>query len=188
MDDVEAHIAGAGHAHDGVGVGAVVVQQAAGGVDDGRHLADVAFEQSQRAGVGQHKGGRVRPDGSAQRVQVDCPVGVGLDLDDLQAAHRRGGGVGAMGRVGDDNLGAVLAAVAVVGADELDAGEFAVGAGRRLHRHGVHAGDLRQVPLHGGEDLERPLRRRLVLQGMDGGKTVVAAGILVNFRVVFHRA
>ena len=50
-----------------------------------------------------------------------------------------------------------VAAAAVVGPDHEDAGQLALGAGRGLERHGLHAADLRQRPLQLPEKLQRAL-------------------------------
>ena len=55
------------------------------------------------------------------------------------AVQRRAGGVRAVGRVGHQHARALVAARLVIGADHHDAGELALGAGRRLERHAIHA-------------------------------------------------
>ena len=63
-----------------------------------------------------------------------------------------------MRRVGHEDLVALgLAARAVVGADHEDPGELALGAGRGMERHGVHAADLDQRLLELPQQLQRPL-------------------------------
>ena len=77
--------------------------------------------------------------------EVDVAVLVGGDDDHLHAGHRRRGGVGAVGGLGDqadDPLG--LSPAAVVGADGEQASELALGSGVRLQGDGVVAGDFRQ--------------------------------------------
>ena len=72
----------------------------------------------------------------------------GRDGDRLVAGHRGRGRVRAMGRVGHDDLGALdVATGKVVGADDEDAGELAVGPGGRLQRDRGEATDLGQLLL-----------------------------------------
>ena len=75
MHHVKAHVAGAGDAHDGVEVGAIVVAEAAGFVDDLGDLQYVLVKDSQRVGVGEHQPRRVRAGERAQRLHVHAAVG-----------------------------------------------------------------------------------------------------------------
>ncbi len=67
------------------------------------------------------------------------------------------GGVGAVGAVGHDDLGFLVALVPVVGGDDHDAREFAVRAGHGLQGEGLHPADLAQQPLGLVEHLQRAL-------------------------------
>jgi hypothetical protein len=101
-------------------------------VDDLRDLLDLGLEQAQRRGVGEHQAGDVGVRLGAEIVDVDVPVRVGPDLDDLIARHRHRRRIGPVGGVGREHLRAMLASVLVVGAGEQHPGELAVGAGGRL--------------------------------------------------------
>ena len=92
-----------------------------------------------------------------QVVEVDVAVGVGADLDHLVAGHRHRRRVGAVRGVGRQHLGALLAAILVVGAGEQHPGELAVGAGGGLQRDVRQPGDLRQRVLQAPHQLERAL-------------------------------
>ena len=59
VHDVEAHVPGTDHAHERVHVGAVIVQQAAGGVNQRSNGLDLCLEQAQRVGVGHHDAGYI---------------------------------------------------------------------------------------------------------------------------------
>ena len=94
-----------------------------------------------------------------------------------------------MRRIGDDHLGAfVVAARLVVGVHDQHAGEFSVRARGGLERNSREAADLfqpflqcvhqREIALHGLDGLER----------MRDQETRQAAGVLVDLRVVLHRA
>ena len=108
MHDVEAHVAGAALAEEGVEVGTVVVHQAAGLV---HHLGDLQhawLEDAEGVGVGHHHGCHLGPyltEELAQVVDIDGAVGQALDFHDLKAADGCRGGVGAVGRVGDEDFG-----------------------------------------------------------------------------------
>ena len=130
VDDVEAHVARARDAHHGVEVRAVVVERRADVVHDLRDLLDVRVEDAERVRVGEHQAGDVVVGLRAQVVEVDAAVGVGADLDDLVAGHRHRRRVRAVRGVGREDLGALLAAVLVVGARQQHAGELAVRARR----------------------------------------------------------
>ena len=189
VDAVEAHVAGPDNAHNRVEVGAVVVAQAAGLMDDVGDLEDVLVEDTDGVGVGQHQTGGVGADGRPQGVQVDAAVGAGGDVDDGEASHDGGGGVGAVGGVRDDDLrpGGV-AAVLVVGLDEHQAGELTVGAGGGLHGHALHTRDLAQQRVDRVDRLQAALDGLDGLQRMDLGEAGQRGHGLVDLGVVLHRA
>ena len=188
MHDVEAHVAWAREPHHGVEVGAVVVQRRADAVDDLSDLGDVRVEQPERVGVGQHQARDVGVRLRAQVLDVDAAVGVGGELDDLEAGHRHGRGVGAVRGVGRQHLVARLAAILVEGAREQHPGELAVGARGGLQRHVRQAGDLRQRTLQVPHQLERALGVLRVLQGVQARVAGERGDALVQARVVLHRA
>ena len=101
---VHAEVAGAGLAHQGVHVGAVHVEQRALGVEDLGDLVDLALEDANRRGVGEHQRGGLFVHLAREGFEVDAAFGVGLEVLDLIAADGRGGGIGAVGGVGDENL------------------------------------------------------------------------------------
>ncbi|MNN44189.1 hypothetical protein D3C81_1584670 [compost metagenome] len=147
VHNVKAHVAGAGDAHDRVGVGAVIIQQTAGFMHNLGDLYDLFLEQAQRVRVGEHQRSRVFADSRSQRVQVHHAARGGRDGHRLEPGDRGAGGVRAVRGVRHDHLGAFLAAAFVVGADHHQAGPFAMGPGRGLQRHLVHTGESGQVQL-----------------------------------------
>ena len=133
MHDVEAGLARLEPAEDRVQVGAVHVGQGARLVDRVEQLADARLEQPEGRRVGDHHRGGPRPERRAERVDVDATVGCRRDGDRREAGHRRRRGVRPVARVRDEDLVALgLATGAVVGPDHQDAGQLALGAGRRL--------------------------------------------------------
>ena len=106
----------------------------------------------------------------------------------LVPAHDDAGRVRAVRRVRDDDALGVAALGQVGRADDEQAGELAVGAGRRLQRGDVQAGDLGEPALELVHQLERALHQRLRLVRVQAGEAVEAGGRLVDARVVLHRA
>ena len=141
-----------------------------------------------RGGVGEHQRGGVFVHLARESFEIDAAVGVRLEVLDLVAADGRGRGIGAVRRVGNENLAARIALRLVPGADQQDAGELAMRAGRRLQRDGVHAGDLEQAALQQVDDFEHALRERVGPVGMRLGQALDAGDELVDARVVLHGA
>ena len=184
--------AGPGHADEGVEVGAVEVHLAAGLVHRGADVADGGLEHAVGRGVGHHQGGHVGGVGGElgpQVVEVDVAVVVARHHHDLHADHRRAGGVGAVGRGGDEaHVAAVVAPAAVVGPDGEQTGELALRPGVGLQRHGVVAGDVGQPGLEVADQAAVALgvgHRRV---GVHVGEPGVADGLHLRRRVELHRA
>ena len=97
-------------------------------------------------------------------------------------------GIGAVRRVGNENLLARIALRLVPRARQQDAGELAVRAGRRLQRDRVHAGDLEQAALQQIDDFQNALRQRLGPVRMRLGQAFDARHKLIDARVVLHGA
>ena len=81
VHDVEAGLAGAEAAEDGVQVGAVHVGDRARLVDRGEDLVDLVLEDAEGVRVGDHQRGGVRAERRAQRVEVDAAARVRRDRD-----------------------------------------------------------------------------------------------------------
>ena len=97
VHDIDAQIARAGNAEQGVHVGAVAVDQAARVVHRLHHLQDVLFEQAQRVGVRQHEASQAVIAQGFQRFHIDVAVLVGLYAHNIETGHRRGCRVCAVG-------------------------------------------------------------------------------------------
>ena len=93
-----------------------------------------------------------------------------------------------MGRVGGQHLGALLAAVLVVGAGEQQSGELAVRSRGRLQGDVRQAADLGQRALEAPHQLQRPLGALRVLRRVQAGVARQGRDALVEPRVVLHRA
>ncbi len=171
---VHAEVAGAGLADQRVHVGAVHVEQGALGVEDVGDFVDLAFEDADRGWVGEHQRGGLFVDLAREGFKIDAAFGVGLEVLNLVAADGGGGGVGAVGGVGDEDFFARVALRLVPGADEEDAGEFAVGAGGGLEGDRVHAGDFDEAALEQIDDFKNALGERVGAVGMGFGEALDA--------------
>jgi hypothetical protein len=127
---VAAKLAGRGHAHQGVHVGAVHIHAAAMAVHQLAQLLDLRLEHAVRAGVGDHHAGQVGAVLLALGLQVGhvhVAVGVALGHHHLHAHHLGAGGVGAVRAAGDQADVAVAVPLGfVVGLDGQQAGVFAL--------------------------------------------------------------
>ncbi len=129
------------------------------------------------------------PTAALQRVEVDVAVRQRRDLLHRAAAHRRGGRIGAVRRVGHDDLGAgEVAARAVIGADHRHAGELALRTGHRRQRHAAHAGHFLQHLLQLVQAVQEALPRRLRRQRMPAEEPGQHRVLVTGPRVVLHRA
>ena len=112
MADIGADIAGARQAHQRIHIGAVEIDLAAIGVGDGADLAHALLEHAVGRGIGDHGGGEICGIGfglGAKIGKVDIAMRVGGHDHDLHPAHRRRGGIGAVGRGRDEADVAVAA-------------------------------------------------------------------------------
>ena len=75
----------------------------------------------------------------------------------------------------------------MVGTERQNAGELTLGTGGGLERHRSKARDLAQVGLQFFHQLQRTLRKCLVLQRMRGGEARQACDFFVDLRIVLHR-
>ena len=143
--DVAAELAGRGHAHQRVHVGAIHVHAAAALVDQGAQVLDLGLEHAVRAGVGDHHRGQLLAVLFAlglQVGQIDVALLVALGDHHLQARHLRAGRVGAVRAAGDQaDVALAIAAGRVPGADGQQARVFALRTGVGLQADAGVAGD-----------------------------------------------
>ena len=107
VQHVEPHVSGTDLPQNGVGVGAVVVEQPSGIVHQGSHFGDLFFEESQGVGVGEHDARHPMVQEPPKGLKIDVAPVVGGDLYHIEPRHGGGGGIGAVGRIGHDH-GAAL--------------------------------------------------------------------------------
>ena len=133
---------------EGVEVGAVDVDLAAGVVDEGGDLSDLRLEDAVGGRVREHDGRdalTVLGQELAQMVDVDGAVLGGGDHRDAEAGAGGRGGVRAVGAGGyQDEVALLLPGGPEVAAHRQQAGELALGAGGRLQAAPVVAGQPRQ--------------------------------------------
>ena len=172
---VGAELARLGQAHERVQVRTVEVHLTSTLVHDRAHVADVALVHTVGRGIRDHQhrevGGvlvRLR----LEVVEVDVAVVVALHHDDVHARHHRAGGVGAVGRLGDEADGpSALTPALVVRPHREEAGELTLRTRVGLQRHRVVPGDLAQRGFEVGEQLG-------VARGLVGGREGVHVGEL----------
>ena len=158
--DVTADLAGACHPEQGVEVGPVDVDLAAGLV---HHLADLAHTRLVDAvggGIGDHDRGElvtVLVDLGGKVVQIDVPAVVGGHDDDLHPGQRCRGGIGAVCRGGHQaDVALAVAAGTVVATNGLQTSVLSLGTGIGLQTHRVVPGELGQPGLQLVDHLQRP--------------------------------
>ncbi len=185
---IDAEVAGPDLADDRVEIGAVAINQPAGRMHRLRDRDHVRLEQAAGVGVGDHHRRDVRPEPRLQGGEVDPAGRVRGDVLDPIAGERGGRRVGAVRALGHEHDLALVAARFERGADAEQAAQLAVGAGLGAHRHAVHAGQLEQPLGKLVDHRQRALHRFLRLERMDVGETGQPRDLLVQARVVLHRA
>ena len=189
MHHVETHVSGAYLPHDGIEIGAIVVQKTAGAMDCFGNLQDVLFEQPKGVGVGQHDTGQGFIEMILHAVKGDQAPAVGADLHHLKTRQVGGGRVCAVGRVRNQHLGSTsLSPLLKVGLEELHPRELPLSSGEGLQGTPGHTCDLAQPNeqlVHQGQDSLSAFFR---LQGMKTNKGFKGGHLFVDLGVVLHSA
>ena len=189
VDHVEAHVAGPHEPQYGIQVGAIVVEQAAGIVNDLPHVLDGLLEHAEGGRIGQHQAGSVRPHRGCKRHQIDVAFAVGGNLLHRVAAHHGAGRVGAVRGVGHQDFAArTVAARIMVGADHGDAGKLALRARHGRQRHARHAGHVLEHFLQFEQGLQKALPGLGRRMRMPRQKLRQHGDRIARARVVFHGA
>ena len=192
MHRIDAKVARPHAADNGVEVCAVTIEIAARRMDQVGDFLDVRLEQAARVRIGQHDAGHVvgpfqlRP----QHVHVDTAPRIRLDLVDLETALHGRCRVRAMCRGRHKHALACLALAARDQRlpDRQHARQLAMRARLRAHRHGRHVGQHFQPGRQLVDQFQRALHRRLRLHRVDVAKARQARHLLVEPRIVLHRA
>ena len=152
MRHVRAELSGQAQPEQGVEIGAVHVDLAAGLVDHVADLDDGLLEHAVRGGVCDHQ--------RRQVVGMGLGLVLGLEVGEIDIAvlvaghdshrhpgHHRARRIGAVRRARDQaDAAPALAAALVIAADHQQPGIFPLAAGVRLQRDGGEARDLAQHP------------------------------------------
>ena len=139
---VKAHIAGATGAQHRVEVGTIVVHQCAALVHHLCYFGDAALKESQCVGVGHHHGSHLFIEQFLEMSHIHSAICQALHLNDIQSAYRGRGGIGAMGRIGHDDLGSLgVAPLFVIGTYHHQSCQLAVSSSKGFQREGCQSGD-----------------------------------------------
>ncbi len=185
---VETHVTRPADAHECVQVGSVVVEHRSGGVDHLGYIQYLSLEQPQGIGVRQHQRGDLWRKLRLQVGEADPAVRTRLHLHHVETTEGRARGVGAVRRIGDEDLCAGVAARVVIRLDHPERRPFAVRTRGRLQGHPLHPDDRAKRLLEPPHQLERALDAVLVLVRMEAGEPGQDRHRLVHDRVVFHGA
>ena len=188
MHHVETHVRRAGHSHDGVQVGAVVIKQTAAVMDNPGNFKNLLFKQTQSVGIGKHESGQVFIRHAFKRLEIDQSPRIGRNLYHLETGHGRAGRIGPVTRVGYHQAGTVLTAGLVPGAHDQQPGEFTLCPRNRLKTDAVHPRYLAKNVLHFPQYLEHSLYHPVRQQGVQTGKTGQTGNILPQPGIVLHSA
>ena len=189
VDYVKSHISRSHDAHDRVEVGSVVIAQPSRLMDNAGNLQDVFVKEPYCVGIGQHQTCRVLPHCLLKLIQIHASVLPGGNADNAVAGHGGAGGIGAMGRVRDNDFRPLFVpSEMVVSLHQQQTRKLPMGACRGLEGHGLHACYFTQILLRQAKHPEGALYRMFRLQRMDTRKTLQGRRLLVYLGVVFHGA
>ena len=188
VHSVDAEIAGTHPARNGVEIRAVAIEISARLVHFVGDFLHALLEETAGVGVRQHDRSNVRPELGFQRVSVDMPVVPCRDFVDGEAGQRRRCRICAVRRRWHEDTRAMFAARLQRRTDRQQAAEFAMRACLRAHGDSRHAGQRRQPVHQVGDERQRTLHRLLRLQRMDIAESRQTRHLLVETRIVLHRA
>ena len=187
---VETHVAGACHSEHGIEVGTVVIHQRACLMHHAGNFGDVLLEDAESVGVGEHHGGHCVVEQRSEVGGIDRAVSTALHLHHLETADCSRSGIGAVGRVGHDDLAALLtlSARVVVGAYHHQPGQFAVGACVGIEGEFAHSPYFAEAALQHIVDRQSTLACLGGRQRVQPGESAVGGNLLVDFGVILHGA
>ena len=153
-----------------------------------RNRLHLGLEQAAGVGIGDHHRSDIGAKPCPERGKVDAPLGRRGNVLDLVAGERRGCRVGAVRALGDEDDGAILAARVERRLDTQNSAQFAMRARLGAHRDAFHAGQRDQPVRQLVDDAERALDGVLRLERVDVGESRHPRDLLVEARIVLHRA
>ena len=185
---VDAEIARAHLAHDGVEIRPIRIEEGSRRMHRLGDCRDVALEQPARVGIGEHDRRDLAAQALAHLGDVDGSVGAGRDRFHPVAEQGCGRRVGAVRGLRHQDDRAALAARRERGLDRHHAAQLAVRAGLGRKRQRRHAGELDEPAGEHVDQFERALDGRQRLQRMDVGEAGKPRHLLVEARIVLHGA
>ena len=118
---------------------------------------------------------------------VDLACGVRLDVLHFVTGNYRGRRICAVSGIRNQHDLARVAMFLVISANQQQARQFALRAGRRLQRDDVHPGNFQQAFFQQLQHFQAALRKLLRLVRMLRRNARQARNIFVDARIVFHR-
>ncbi len=187
MKHVKPHISGPRDTQNGVGICAVVVQQPAFAVDYLFDPLDVFIEQPQGVGVGEHQPRHGFVHCRLKRFHVYAAPVIRRHFSHGKAAQGSRCGVGAVGRVGNEDLGPLqIVPGPVVGSDYQNTCKLTVSSCSRLQGYIIHTCDFCQVILEFIHELQGALSQFFRHIGMDAAEPGKIGCIFADLGVVLH--
>ena len=189
MDSVKTHQSGRCDTENGVKVRSIVVHLATRLVNDSARFGNIGFKQTKRVWIGDHHRCSCFISHSRKCGQVHSAVDETWDFHDFKTCHRGAGWVGPMGRIGNDDLGALIfTAQPEVFLNAANGREFTLCASHGLQGHVVHSSNDTKHVLHLVVYREQSLKLVFGLMWMDVGDAGKLSDDFVHAGIVFHRA
>ena len=143
VQHIKTHIARLNLTQNCIEVCAIVIEQPSGAMDSFSDLFNLTLKHTAGRRVSHHQTGRLRSDTGPKCCQIYIAVGIHRHFSDFISAHNRGGGIRAMGRIGDDNLGTrFIASRLVISSNHCNACKLALGTRHRCQRYTLHSRDV----------------------------------------------
>mmetsp|Transcript_800 Transcript_800/g.1428 ORF Transcript_800/g.1428 Transcript_800/m.1428 type:complete len:333 (+) Transcript_800:829-1827(+) len=192
MTDVSTDSSRTSKAHLGIHVGTVHVNLSSSVVDGVADFDNRLFKDTKGGRVGNHKASELVPVLSnlgLEVVHVAITLIVVVDDNNLHAGHSSRGGVGAVGRLGNEaDVPVSLPLGLKVSLDAEEAGEFSSGTGVRLSGNGGETSDFAKVPIQILDHLVVALDLVVGREGVNVGGLIPGYGDHLSRCVEFHGA
>ena len=148
----------------------------------------VPLEQAASVRIGDHYPRHVRPEPCLQRLQIHAAILIRRNIFGLVAGKGGSRRISAMCAFGHQHHLAGIATSLQRGANRQHPAQFPVRPRLGAHRYAVHPGELDEPESEFVNHFQRAANRVDGLQRMDIGKARHPRNLLVEARVVFHRA
>src|SRR6266849_5218019 len=188
VNNVGAHMARFRDTQKRVHIGAVEVEQRAMLVQHLGNRLDFRLEDSHRIGIRDHQGGDIAVYEPADLISLQVATLMRVRDHDLESRERAARGIGPMRSVGDYHLVTNTAVALQPRTRDEQSRKLALRAGRRMERYRVHPGNLGERRLHPSHQFERTLCEMRRGTRMERRETGHRRHLVVEHRVVLHRA